>query len=163
MELRKAIAPDLTTAEQRYPEVLNAILDYTKYCDEHGDEELVVYKQLEERLHQLTDKDMKQFNLYEWWEEEGAEVLAFRISLPDPVVVTDLLKEELKEIVGRLKTFEAPPGNDFQFHYHLDNYYHAFLALNCKAYNRKLFQRNKNKEGNYVEYSAEEIVEKIWR
>lgn len=163
MELRKAIAPDLQTAEQRYPVILDAILDYAKYCDEHGDEELVVYKQLEGRLQQLTGKDMRQFNLNEWWEEEGAEVLAFWISLPDPVVVTDLLKEELKEIVGRLKTFEAPQGDDFQFHRYLDSYYHAFLALNCKGYNRKLFQRNKNKEGNYFEYSAEEIVEKIWQ
>ncbi|SUJ03957.1 Uncharacterised protein [Sphingobacterium spiritivorum] len=41
MELRKEIEPRLDIAEKLYPEVLKLILDYTDYCDEHGDEELV--------------------------------------------------------------------------------------------------------------------------
>ena len=87
MQLRNVLNPDLNTAEQRYPEVLEAILAYTDFCDEQGDGELSEYKKLEGKLHVLTGKDISRFNLGEWWEEEGAESLAFKISLPDPVFV----------------------------------------------------------------------------
>jgi len=40
--------------------------------------------------------------------------------------------------------------------------YCSFLEKNFKHYNHKLFQRNKDKKGNYFEYSIEEVVEILW-
>ena len=166
MELRNLLEPDLKTAEQRYPEVLEAILAYTNFCDEHGDEELIEYNKLEDKLRLLTRKDMSRFNLSEWWEEEGAEPLAFKVSLPDPVFTGDITRDELTEIVSHLKTFTDPAQGDEsfigQFANYLDGYYHSLLSLNFKGYELKLFQRNKDKSGKYFEYAANEIVEKIW-
>ena len=96
--LRKEIEPQFEIAEQRYSEVLKLILDYTDHCDENGDEDNTEYQILEEKLHKLTGKDMSQFDLWEWWEADGAENSAFDISLPEPQIVEDITKEELAEM-----------------------------------------------------------------
>lgn len=166
MELRKEIEPDIETAEKLYPEVLKLILAYTDYCDENGDEDNSEYQKLENKLHGITGEDISRFNLWEWWEAEGAENLSFDISLPDPKIVDNILKTELIEIVKRKLTFVMHNDNDDsfrgQFHYRFGDFYIDFLEKNFKTYNPKLFQRNKDKNGNYFEYSEDEIVEKLW-
>jgi hypothetical protein len=168
MELRKEIEPDFDTAEKLYPQVLTLILAYTDYCDENGDEDNSEYKRLENRLQEMTGKNMSQFDLWEWWEADGAENLAFDICLPDPKVVDKITKEELAEIVRRLKTFEEPYDKEsFKGMFYVstvfgNGFFHKFLELNFATYNYKLFQRNKDKQGNYFEYSRGELVEKLW-
>lgn len=151
------------TAEERFPSVLLSLEEYAKEVDTSGDEDGKKYQVLEKYLHGLTGKDMAKFNLYEWWEEEGAEVLAFRISLPDPVHVSDITFDEVSEIVRRIKEYDfsnAPSGTfaaDFQLS--LDNYYHDLLKLNFPdTYKLKLFQRNRAKDGSYFEYPIDEII-----
>ncbi|WP_342331262.1 hypothetical protein [Pedobacter sp. FW305-3-2-15-E-R2A2] len=163
MELRTELEPQLEIAEKRYPEVLNLILEYTEFADENGDEDETEIKILAHKLHLLTHKELSKFNLLEYWEEEGAEVLAFRISLPDPLKSEEFSKEELLEVIRRLKTFEGVTGEGFKerFKYYLADYYHQLLALNFKRYSYQLFNRQKDKKGNYFEYSIEEIGEKI--
>lgn len=166
MKLRKEIEPDFDIAEKRYPEVLKLILAYTDFCDKNGDEDFIEYKKLENTLNKMTGKNISQFNLWEWWEEEGAEVLAFRIALPDAQKVSNITKDELAEIVKRLKQFveidESDKSFKAEFQYQIDAYYYEFLKLNFKTYHPTLFQRNKDNDGNYFEYTKEEIVEKIW-
>lgn len=110
---------------------------------------------------------MSKFNLWEWWEEEGAEVLAFRISLPSPQVIEDITKSELEEIVRRQKTFTIPDADDMSlkavFYYHISDYFIDFLELNFKTFDYGLFQRQKDNQGNYFEYTPEEIIEKLWK
>ena len=167
MELRKEIEPDFETVEKRYPIALQAIMSYTAYCDENGDEDLVEYNKLADYLHQLTGKDMSQFNLWEWWEEEGAEVLAFRIVLPEPQCVHNISMDELYEVVKRLKTDIYTPSEDGSlkelFKYHLDGYYKLFLERNFNTYDPKLFERNINDKGEYFEYTEAQIVQMLWR
>lgn len=170
MELRSGIEPDWAMAEKRYPEVLRLILEYTDRCDEEGDENSIEYKKLEDKLHSMTGKDMSQFNLWEWWEADGAENLSFDISLPDPEIVEGLTKDEVAEIVKRVSTFELPDneGESFKSLFHSricfgNGYYQQFLKLNCKGYDIKLFQAHKDKEGNYFEYSQEEIINQLWK
>jgi len=167
--LRKEIEPQFEIAEKRYSKVLKLILDYTDYCDENGDEDNIEYKKLEEKLHNLTGKDISQFNLWEWWEEDSAENLAFDISLPEPQIVKDITKEELAEIVRRFKTYEEPYENEENFKALFysrtifgNGFFEDFLKRNFKTYRVELFQRHKGKDGNYFEYSADEIVEKLW-
>lgn len=169
MKLRKEIEPQFDIAEKLYPEVLKLILYYTSFCDENGDEEFIEYKNLEEKLHILSGKDITQFNLAEWWEEDGAENLAFNISLPEPIKVDNLTKEELYEIVHLIKNFDGSNENDVDFistfyinTIYGNGYYKKFLEKNFKHYNHKLFQRKKDKKGNYFEYSIEEVVEILW-
>lgn len=167
MQLRKEIEPDFETVEKRYSIALKAIMSYTAYCDENGDEDLVEYNKLADYLHQLTGKDMSQFNLWEWWEEEGAEVLAFRIVLPEPQCVHNVTMDELYEVVKRLKTDIYTPSEDGSlkeiFKYHLDGYYKLFLERNFNTYDPKLFERNINDKGEYFEYTEAQIVQMLWR
>lgn len=167
MKLRREIEPKMDIAESLYPQVLELILEYTEYCDENGDEDFLQYKILENKLKSLTSKDMTQYNLWEWWEEEGAEVLAFRISLPDPQKVENITKEELFEIVYRLKNPNIYCINNQDknfsslFQYYLSDYFHKFLKFNFKNYSYAYFCSHKDKEGNYFEYSENEIVDLI--
>lgn len=167
MQLRKEIEPDFETVEKRYPIALKAIMSYTAYCDENGDEDLVEYNKLADYLHQLTGKDMSQFNLWEWWEEEGAEVLAFKIALPEPQCVRNISMDEVHEVVKRLKTdiYTSPEDGSLKelFKYHLDEYYKLFLERNFNTYDPKLFERNINDKGEYFEYTEAQIVQMLWR
>lgn len=169
MKLRPKIEPQFDIAEKLYPQILKLILDYTAFCDEYGDEENIEYKKLEEKLHFLTGKDMKQFNLWEWWEEDGAENLAFNISLPEPENVNDITKNELFEIIDRIKAFELSDQDvsDFESMFYANTiygngYFTKFLKKNFKNYKYNLLQRNKDKNGNYFEYQIHEIVDIIW-
>lgn len=165
MKLRKEIEPQFDIAEKLYPQILKLILDYTQFCDENGDEENIEYKKVEEKLHHLTGKDISQFNLWEWWEEDGAENLAFNISLPEPQKLDHIDKKELFEIVKRIKTFDEPKNisdfasNFYEYVIYGNGYFEKFLEKNFKNYKHMLFQRNKDKHGNYFEYSIDEIVD----
>ena len=164
--MRKELEPDMETAEKLYSQIIELIEKYTGYCDENGDEDNIEYKKLENKLHEITGKDISQYNLWEYWEEEGIEVLSFKISLPEPNIVKNITKDELTEIVKRLKVsiFEQNCKNEFmeEFKYHLDGYYHKLLEINFEKYEMKYFQRQKGKYGEYFEYNIEEIVKKIW-
>jgi hypothetical protein len=167
--LRKEIEPQFEIAKQRYSKVLKLILDYTDYCDKNGDEDNAEYNKLEEKLHKLTGKNMSQFDLWEWWEADGAENLSFDISLPKPQIVENITKDELAEIVRRLKTYEEQYANeeDFKALFYSrtifgNGFFEEFLKLNFRTYKEELFQSHKDKSGNYFEYSIDEVVEKIW-
>ncbi|MGN7811211.1 hypothetical protein [Flavobacterium sp. 22076] len=172
MELRKEIEPQLEIAEKLYPEILKSIIDYTDFVDENGDEEEIEYQKLEDKLHQLTGKDMSQFNLWEWWEGEGAEVLSFRIALPAPIKVENITKEELTEIVSkRIKWFDewmkkkdTDQSFKTQFTPHLEGYYHDFLKLNFKkTYNyQNIFCTQKDKDNNFFDLTSQEKINKLW-
>jgi hypothetical protein len=164
--LRKELKPNIEIAEKLYPKIMGLIEKYTEYCDENGDEGDIEYIKLKNKLHEITGKDISEYNLWEYWEEEGIEVLSFKISLPEPNIVNDITKEELFEIVKILKTgiFENTSENEFlkEFSYHLSDYYRKLLEINFIGYTNKYFDRQKGKDGKYFEYSIEEIVEKIW-
>ncbi|CAA9200048.1 hypothetical protein FLA105534_02944 [Flavobacterium bizetiae] len=173
MQLRKEIEPQLDIAEKFYSEILKSITDYTNFCDKNGDEENIEYQKLEDKLHKLTGKDITQFNLWEWWEDEGVEVLSFRIALPAPPKVENITKAELSEIVcNRLECFDNWPTNrdqndrsfEAQFFPYLDTYYHDFLRINFKrTYNyQKIFCTQKDKDKNSFELSDETKVDKLW-
>jgi hypothetical protein len=166
MNLRNELEPKLEIAEKYYPRVLDLILKYTEYCDDNNDEEFIEYKKLGNALQSFTGKDISKYNLWEWWEEEGAEVLAFRISLPEAEIIENISREELSEIIKRITSFEEPDENDnsfkSQFHYYLNDYYHDLLKINFKNYQADLFDRQKDNNGNYYEYSNEELTKRIW-
>lgn len=169
MNQGQEMEPQLAIAEQRYPVILASILAYAQYCDADGDEDNAEYVKLEEKLHRLTGKDMARFNLREWWEEEGAEVLAFRIALPDPVKMDGVTRSQVVQVVGRIGRFELPGRDEGEptfgqtFSTFLDDYYHAWLKLHCKAYNyRKIFGPQKDRDGKQVWLADGDKVDLLW-
>lgn len=169
MKLRTEIEPKLEIAEKLYPEILDQILKYTAFVDNDGDENNLFYKTIEGKLNQLTGKDISQYNLSEYWEEEGAEVLAFRIGLPDPQKNDTITKDEVLEIVRRIGHFEEPQKDldemtfKEKFSPYLDNYYHEFLKLNFKTYDyKKIFGQQKDKDKKVFWWTDEQKVELLW-
>ena len=168
MRLRTTLQPDLDTAARHYPQVLQWLHDYTAWCDKHGDSELAAYARLAEEVQRLTGKELARYNVFEWWEEEGIEVLAFRIALPDPpaVAVPPLQGAELRAIVDALLLDPASASFRFPsllegFIWHLDAYWHALLKAHCPSYEPCLFNRQRDAEGRWFEYSAQEICARL--
>ncbi|MGO3383315.1 MAG: hypothetical protein ACTIMQ_00950, partial [Acinetobacter guillouiae] len=85
------------------------------YCDEFGDEDSLEYQKLSEKLTEITSKDISQYDLWEWWETEGIENLSFDICLPEPKIIHNISKQELTEIVQRIKSsdFNTQHANEF--------------------------------------------------
>ena len=153
--MRKELEPKMETAKKLYPKIIKLIEKYTEYCNENGDEENIEYKKLENKLHEITGKDISQYNLSEYWEEEGLEPLSFKIALPEPNIVKDITKEELHEIVKIINNdiFEEEFNDEFlkEFKYFLEDYYHKLLKINFKSYSNEYFNRQKGKDGKYFE------------
>jgi len=164
--MRKELEPDMEIAEKLYSQIKGLIEKYTEYCDEYGDGEEIEYKNLENKLYEITGKDISQYNLSEYSEEEGLEVLSFRISLPEPKIVSDITEEEVTEIVKRIKSdvFQESNENNFKniFHCYLGDYYHKLLKRNFKKYKYEYFNSQKGNDGKYFKYTTEEIARKIW-
>ncbi|WP_287906831.1 hypothetical protein [Acinetobacter sp.] len=168
-KLRTEIEPDFETEQRLYPTVLELIANYTRMCDEFGDEDSVEYQKLSEKLTQITRKDISQYDLWEWWEAEGIENLSFDICLPEPKILKDISRQELTEIVQRIKKsdFTAQQENAFIYSFYIrtvfpGGYFYHFLELNFNYFHHRLFQRNKDQNGKYFEYSTEQIVEQLW-
>lgn len=159
----RPLQPDLETAEARHDAVLHELHAYARFVDEHGDGDGdgSAYESLSARVRLLTGKDTSSFNLAEWWEGEGAEVLAFRLSLPDPPTVA-LGSDDIRAVVHWLKTPRLPRSGSFaeEFEIYLDDYYYDLLRTNCSRYDhRVLFGSRRSPDGTRTEMTVEEAVE----
>jgi hypothetical protein len=157
------IKPDFESARKIYDEILEQILAYTNFCDENDGEE---YRKVEKCLAQISGKDMSKFSLHEWCEAKCAKNIAFDITLPEPKVVPDITKDELRQIVERM----LAPVPEFYletFYVRVKSacksaYFAEFLRLNfADTFSFKLFERQKI-DGMVRELSAHEIVEILW-
>lgn len=163
--LRPILTPNLEIAEERYPKILQLIQDYNHLVDNYGDPHSIGYQNVVSHLQELTGKDMTPYNIIEWWEEEGIEVLVFRIALPDAVKVDDISFDELSEILHRIGHFELY-DQDWtdqtfaqRFSQYMDQYYHQLLQLNFDSYDfRSLFGKQKN--GTWL--TVEEKAMRLW-
>lgn len=171
MKLREEIEPKIIQAEEIYPQVLNLIHEYDDACDNEDDDKCeAVARQLSE----LTGKEITEDDLFEHWEIDGDDQIAFGFSLAEPSILsTPLSKDELFEIIQRIRD---PKHADFKdidenapfpkklIWWRLNDYYIDLLELNLKLPKKfsigNLFNRQKVK-GEYKEFTSEEILEKI--
>lgn len=167
MSQRPRYYPDTQTTERLYPQVLAHLQAFEQWHDEqmllHENEFNHAYQQLQHDLQMLTQKEMDNYQLWEWWEDEGIEVLAFRIALPNPMIY-QLNQDELRDIVDIIKNHNYPCQSEFenQFCGYFDEYFHQLLALNFpKSYEYAYFLRHCI-GGNYVEFDIDDIVECIF-
>lgn len=166
--LRKELCPDLDTVRKLYPIVKKKIENFTKYWDEYPEKAEERHKEVEADIQQLSHKDMSQFNLWEYWEEDGIEHLTYRIVLPKAKKVQNITKDELHQIVSKIMVFSPPTEEEENDEIKMlsfansRDFYIELLHLNCKNYARKYFEGHRDAQGNYFEYSVEEIVEQLY-
>ena len=110
MELRRELEPDLRESRRRYPRILSAISDFDDACDA-GDE-----SRMDEARSRIASISPVAFNpdcLFEYWESESREELAFRLSLDKPMKAYAITRDELAEIIRRILSFHKSVGNEF--------------------------------------------------
>lgn len=171
--LRKELRPDFATAERLYPLVLKRLQDYEAFYDAQSEdtpEEVFdkEYNAMEQYLSELTGKDLSNTWLWEWWEDNGIEVFAFDLAMPDPVKHNNLTREDIAAFVRIIINNEFECENDFQrefmpYMFYSDGYFFQFLALNCPHFDPTVFNTTKDKEGNYHQPTVEGVMKKIWR
>lgn len=171
MKLREEIEPKIIQAEEIYPQVLNLIYEYDDAWDNEDDDKCeAVARQLSE----LTGKEITGDDLFEHWEVDGDDQIAFGFSLAEPSILsTPLSKDELFEIIQRIRD---PKHDDFKdidenapfpkelIWWRLKDYYIGLLKLNLKLPKKfsiaSLFNSQKV-NGGYKGLTSEEILEKI--
>lgn len=171
MKLREEIEPKIIQAEEIYPQVLNLIHEYDDACDNEDDDRC---EEIVRQLSELTGKEITEDDLFEHWEVDGDDQIAFGFSLAEPsILYTPLSKDELFEIVRRIRD---PKHDDLRYieekalfpkeliWWRLNDYYIELLELNLKLPKKfsiaSLFNRQKV-NGEYVEFTSEEILKKI--
>ena len=151
----------MDVAEVRYPLILALILGYASHIDTYGDSDSAELLKVQQQISAVAEKDVAPYNLVEWWEEEGAEVLAFRIALPAPPQLNrHLTATELDAVVRRLPSGCFAGRDEFSqaFSAYLDSWYHQLLKLNAPFYVYQWFNRQKSADGQWFEYSNTEKV-----
>lgn len=166
--MRAEIEPNFKIAKERYEKVLAEIFAYADYCDKYGDEDRQMYEKLRKAIKEISGKNADDFSIYEFWEADGAQNIAFDIALPEPNIVSDITKAELDEILERIREFKKYEFDDefLDAFYHRTTspggYFYKFLELNfSKNYDFGLFIRHKQ-NGEWVEYSKDEIAQILW-
>jgi hypothetical protein len=161
-QLRVELEPNMDEAERLYPRVLARMTQLMREVDEHGDGGPASERAAED-IRRLTSKTVEPSELLYAWESEGEEVLAFRLSLPDPPVVEDISYAELITLVHRAMTHPVPIADGFagSFGPYLDRWYAALLRRNCTRYRPQLFNRRRSPGGDWYDPSAEEIATAI--
>ncbi|MDO4782865.1 MAG: hypothetical protein Q4A09_06580 [Capnocytophaga felis] len=171
--LRKELQPDWEATEKLYPLILKRLQEYETFWDAQPDDTPKEvfdkeYKAMETYLSKLTGKDLSDVWLWEWWESNGIEVFAFDLAMPFPKKHDNLTKNDLKAVVEILKNNEFRCESEFQeqfmiYMFYNHSYFCQFLKLNFPNFKYDFFCRKKDKNGNWQELSANEIMEKIWR
>jgi hypothetical protein len=130
---------------------------------DNGDEEKM--KIAINQINSLTDKNINLEDLFEYWEGESQEELTFRLSLPNPLKVDSVTKEELMEIVRRMQSFDdngiskklsdlgVPLSSVLNY-----DYYTELIKRNFAYPEPSDLLCRQLINGKYVEYSTEEIV-----
>lgn len=161
--LRTDLEPNMDEAARLYPMVLARMNKMMREIDEHGDAGPPSVRAADD-IEGLTTKIVEPIDLVYAWEGEGEEVVAFRISFPDPPVVEDISLSELTALVHRVA---APPILDSDsfsasFGPYLDRWYAELLRRNFRRYRPEMFNRRRNSAGDWNEPSVADIAAAIW-
>jgi len=165
MKLRAELEPKIDVAEQLFPELMRLI---SLYDDGYDNEDRQKVESAIKQMNLLTNKDINEEDLFEYWEAESQEELAFKLSLPEPVKAGNISKEELLEIIERIQSFDDDGISEVLSDANVplssilaEAYYLPLLERNFsypEPYD--LFERQKI-NGEYIEFTADEIAEKI--
>lgn len=162
MKLRPGLEPDLREARRRYPLILSAISDFDDACDAGNESRM---DEIRSRIASISPVEFDPDCLFEYWESESREELAFRLSLDTPVEAHDITRDELAEIIHRITSFDDSAGDEFFAGLDIpvagllrDEFYIPLLAASYDYPDCvKLFNRQK-RNGRFVELTEDEIM-----
>jgi hypothetical protein len=165
MILRAELEPQITIAEKLFPKIFELISLYDSGYDNEDEAKM---KLAINQISSLTNKNINVEDLFEYWEGESQGELTFKLSLPYPFKVENISKEELIEIVQRMQSFDdngiseklsdlgVPLSGVLNYHYYPELIKRNFAYPDPSSLLDKQFVN-----GKYVEYSTEEIVNRI--
>ena len=167
MKLRFELEPRIDIAEKLFPQVIELISKYDDACDEGNVKKIA---SAIKAINELTSKGISEEDLFEYWGAENIEDVAFKLSVPDPVKVDNITREELLEIIRRIRCIfsESYIENSINssissIHFiNISDYYFSLIDKNF-AYpnpNSNMFSY-KDTNGKVVELSDEQVAEKI--
>ena len=79
MKLRSELEPDIEVIQKVFPGVLELISRYDEACD--NDDSQTVAAVIAE-INTLTNKNIREEDLFEYWESESKDEVAFKFSIP---------------------------------------------------------------------------------
>jgi hypothetical protein len=105
MILRNELEPDFKKAETLYPDILSLIMEYE---DSIGDSlnktDRPKIISIIKKLSLLTNKEINDDDLVEYWSCICIEDLAFSLALPEPNRVDKITADEITEVKNRLES-----------------------------------------------------------
>ncbi|MDU1892167.1 MAG: hypothetical protein E6767_15895 [Dysgonomonas sp.] len=165
MKLRPELEPKIEIAEKLFSQIMELISLYDEGYDDSDNERM---QSAVDQMNRLTNKDLKIDNLFEYWEGESQEELAFKIALPEAKRVDGISRGELLEIIKRIQSFD-----DFGVSKVLSELDVPVSDALAYAYYFPLLERNFSHpepsdlfdrqlvDGEYIEYTSEEIADII--
>ena len=165
MKLRTELEPKIEVAENIFPKIIEFISLYDDGYDNSDRQkiETAIYE-----INALTNKNIQEDDLFEYWEAESQAELAFKISIPDPLKVDNISREELLEIIKRMQSFEdqgisdklseleVPLSHTLTYEYYL-----PLLKRNFSYPEPYELFNQQNVNGEFIELTANEIADKI--
>ena len=163
--MRKELEPNLIVGKKVFPKIIKLIDEFN---NGDGDEEK--YEILINEISKITGKEFSQFMNYDNYihgmYEPGPDGVAFQFALPSPIIVNDISKDELTEIVKRITVdrFKQEENDEFlkEIKFDLWGYYYTLIEKNYGVQFREYIYGKIDESGEYKgEYEIEEIVDDI--
>lgn len=166
MKLRSGLEPDIEVTQKIFPAVLELISRYDEACDNNDSQTIAT---VIAEINTLTNKNIREEDLFEYWESESKEEVAFKFSIPAPIKVDTITRDELLEIIQRIQSFNdtgidrlstarIPPTSGIIL---VDEYYLPLLERNFSYPEiNELFERQQV-NGEWTEWTTEEIANEI--
>jgi hypothetical protein len=165
--MRHELKPRIEIAEKLFPNIIKLLENYVN--DDNGN-----LSELENKLKEITGKNIEQYYLSSWLEEDEIDNIAFVLSLPENNnnKYKNITEDELFEIITFMKLYsnktteetelEKSGSKTFEekYKHKLVGYYHNILKNNFKRYNYELLYKSKDKNGNETEHGIEEIIKR---
>ena len=121
---------------------------------------------IENELSDITLKDMGYYHNIDFWFLAG-EPQAFILSVPDPVIINDITKDELTEIVTKIwkRGFLEKDDSKYiigEYGYHLINYYKKLLEINFGNYSLEIIDKYDWRFSRSISENISDTVEEIF-
>lgn len=165
MTLRAELEPKIEIAEKIFPQVIELI---TLYDDGYDNSDRHKVETAISKINALTNKNIQEDDLLEYWGAESREELAFKLSIPDPIKVDNISRDELLEIINRIESFEDKGISDkllelgIPLSYILAyGYYLPLLERNFSHPEPGELFNQKNVNGKFIKLTVDEIANKI--
>jgi hypothetical protein len=166
--MRNELEPNLVLAKKLFPKILNLIDEFNNSWGNYY-ENVEKYEELINEISKITGKEISRLRKYDDFSHGmytlGEDRLAFDFALPAPIVVNDISKEELTEVVKRITVdrYKEEENDDFlkEINFDLWGYYFELLQINFYININDYTSYQNEETGEYIDYTPDEIANNI--